>query len=93
MKSGRLGKSNFFSTLIIGLERDGLFLGVCFPFNFGSKDLLIPLEEIQHKTIKGILFKKVVVSFTNHPEKKLEIPSRLAKKLNSTSGTYFFNVV
>jgi len=45
MRSATLGKSSFFSTLIIGLNDDGLFLGVCFPFNFGSNDLLIPIND------------------------------------------------
>jgi len=85
MRAGQLGETCFRSTLIIGVNDDSMFLGVCFPFNFSSPDLLIPLLDIEVSIISTGFFGCVNLKFSHANLTELSISYRLAKKLGLVS--------
>jgi len=85
--TGELNGAYFNQTLKVGLNEQGVFIGVIFPFNFGSPDLLIPLKDLTVETIRTGWFGSVLLTLKKHNKKaEFKLSHRTALKLEKLSG-------
>jgi hypothetical protein len=79
--SGRLGLSNYGSSLVIGVNADGLYLSVFFFFRPGHPPLFIPWSEIVATSAKGWLFQYLDLRFQQAPDLRLRISHALGLRI------------
>ena len=73
----------------IACNREGLFLGVLFPFRIGHPPLLIPWHDIRTSRISGIIKPRIQLDFGNGISNPFEIYENTAEKIKECSNGNF----
>jgi len=81
MRWAKINFVDYKGCINFGSNRNGLYMSVIFPFNFGSKPLLIPWIDILTIEKKGWFFDYVVLNFKKNPNVDIKISKRFWNKI------------
>lgn len=73
----------------IGCTREGMYLGVLFPFRVGHPPLLIPWRDIKTSKVTGLFKPLVRLDFGNSISRPFEIYEKTARRIKECSNGKF----
>lgn len=82
---------NYGSCLIVTVNKDGIGLSVLFPFRPGHPPLFIPWSDVLVAQVKRfVFFSGVRLTFPEEPSVRIDISTRLARKVQLAVGHVWF---
>jgi hypothetical protein len=86
-QSARFGWSNYNNCLTVGAGRQGLYLGVLFPFRPGHPPILVPWGDVAATPGRFLFGTYVDLRFRRVPGVRVRLGQRLADKLAAEAGS------